>query len=91
MAQGIVGVGVALVLAAGGGGDLGAAIFYNAKPPCIACHNERQGDLRYSRSSREEIKEWVRRGKKGAMPAYPFNEQELDAVADFVLRLRGSK
>ena len=75
---------VSMVAVAGaGGGHPGERIFYESRPSCAACHN-----LQYSRVPPNTIAYLVRNGIPGKMPAYRLTDRELDALIDYLLRIR---
>ena len=83
---------VALVVAvtASAGRPLGEDIFHNAKPPCVACHNERSGNLAYSRMPPGEMAHWITNGIDDRMPGYRLTNHQMDALIDYLLWLRKS-
>jgi mono/diheme cytochrome c family protein len=70
------------------GGHPGRDVFYGASPSCLACHNERRGDLAYSQVSPDAMRAVIANGKPEQMPAYRFSPQELEALVDFLLSIR---
>jgi mono/diheme cytochrome c family protein len=70
------------------GGSRGEWLFYNANPSCGACHNAKRGDLSESYISRARVIQTIQDGRIGEMPAYPLNEDDLNALADYVVSIR---
>ncbi len=87
----LIALGIAVVVAAGRGRTLGEDIFYNANPPCIACHNAQRGNLAYSRMPPDEMAYWIRNGIDDRMPGYRLTEPQMAALIEYVMSLRQRK
>jgi mono/diheme cytochrome c family protein len=75
----------------GGEQNLGQVIYYNVKPSCVVCHNEKQGNLARSRADRDTVAQVITHGVSGKMPGYRLSDQELDALVNYVMSLRRTK
>jgi len=73
------------------GGSRGAELYHTTNPACVACHNERRGDLARSTLSRPKVAQIIRSGKRGEMPGYKLDPADLEALVEYVVGLRGSK
>lgn len=81
--------------------EKGKAVYEAAKPACKACHNEKKNplDTYGATGDAENAKAWIRTpnemfkktGKKGMMPAYSakkMSDEELDALAQYLVSLK---
>ncbi len=75
----------------------GAYLYNTSKPACSSCHTEKRNSLADygSRGSVEEAKDWLRTpnrqfekaGKKGLMPAYKMPDEDVEALARYLMTL----
>ena len=75
----------------------GAYLFNTAKPACVSCHTPDENSLADygSRGSIEEAKDWItnpsrqfkKHGKKGIMPAYKMTDEDVEALARYLMTL----
>lgn len=75
----------------------GAYLFNTSRPACSSCHTETRNSLADygSRGSIREAREWVRHPnrqfekarKKGMMPSYKMPDEDLEALARYLMTL----
>lgn len=85
----LVCAGAGVLLASGG--SRGEELFHTTQPACVACHNERRGNLAYSTAGPDLIRARIVKGKPGEMPAYRFKDRDLSALVAYCLSLQRRK
>jgi mono/diheme cytochrome c family protein len=79
------------------GPDKMVRLYNTSRPACSSCHTEERNSLADygSRGSIADAKEWLRHpnrqfdksGKKGLMPAYKMPDDDLEALARYLMTL----